>query len=203
MKKKYSAFIILLVSMLINTVAAQNNKPATDYLKVPGPIVFDGRNFQLSWSSHPSPAYYKQEYLVKGEPAERFKTMILLEVLTGAVDLKEIVGNKVAELKKMKEMNPMINYELMDNSKLGEYMLDFLVSANAADGKTIAILERNVYRYKTFTDASGKKGVLLFAVSERSYDAATTPFLAALKGNRNKLLQLVARFTIPTVSIAK
>ena len=67
----------------------------------------------------------------------------------------------------MKATNPLVNYEMFQ--KNGEYLLDFLLSANAADGKTVDIVERNVYRYKTFTDKSGKKGILLFAVSVRSY----------------------------------
>ena len=193
----FAAF--LLFSVISN---AQTNKAVNDYLKVPGPINFDSKSYKLSWSSHPAADYYKQEYLPGGESADRFKSMILLDVLTGKVNVKDIVGAKVAELKKMKETNPVVNYEIFDNSKSGEYMLDFLLTANGADGK-ISIAERNVYRYTSFTDKSGNKGVLLFGISVRSYGEAITSFLADLKKNKKDLVNQAAQFKIPSVTITK
>jgi len=193
----FAAF--LLFSVISN---AQTNKAVNDYLKVPGPINFDSKSYKLSWSSHPAADYYKQQYLLGGESADRFKSMILLDVLTGKVNVKDIVGAKVAELKKMKETNPVVNYEIFDNSKSGEYMLDFLLTANGADGK-ISIAERNVYRYTSFTDKSGNKGVLLFGISVRSYGEAITSFLADLKKNKKDLVNQAAQFKIPSVTITK
>ena len=193
----FAAF--LLFSVISN---GQTSKAVNDYLKVPGPINFDSKSYKLSWSSHPAADYYKQQYLLGGESADRFKSMILLDVLTGKVNVKDIVGAKVAELKKMKETNPVVNYEIFDNSKSGEYMLDFLLTANGADGK-ISIAERNVYRYTSFTDKSGNKGVLLFGISVRSYGEAITSFLADLKKNKKDLVNQAAQFKIPSVTITK
>ena len=203
-KMKFIQVILLsLLGILLSTVSlAQNNNYPVDYLNVPGPISFNNTSYNLSWTSHPSATYYKQEYLVKGDTAARFKTMLLLEVLTGSTDVKSIADNKVAELKNMKLTNPIVTYELTGNSTTGEYFLDFVVSDNAPNGK-VNIAERNIYRYTTFTDKAGKKGILLFAISVRSYGNETGKFLAALKLNKNDLLAKVKQFSIPAIIIKK
>src|SRR6185295_11081977 len=119
------------------------NKATTDYLNVPGPIAFDQKSYNLSWTSHPADNFYKQEYLTKGDNADRFISMVLLDVITGDVNIRDIVASKVAELKKLKETNPVINYETLDNPKTGQYMIDFLISENAPNGDP-GIVERNV-----------------------------------------------------------
>lgn len=180
-------------------MAAQAQK-AADYLQTPGPLLFGGKSYSLSWSAHPSPAYYKQEYLQAGEAPARFKKMILLEVVTGITDLKSVVNAKAEELKNMKANNPLVNYQVFDNSSKGEYIIDFLVSANDANGK-LSVLERNVYRYKQYTDTKNNKGILLFGVSERSYGADADTFLKNLPSTKQELLNLVAKYTIPNAAI--
>lgn len=200
--KRITILLIVLTNILAsNTMYGQTNKAATNYLHVTGPLVFQGKSYQLSWSSHPAADYYKQEYLEKGENPDHFKTMILLEVTTANVSIKDIVAAKIDELKKMKLTNPMVNYESFDNPSTGEYMIDFLLSANGADGKTMEIVERNVYKYKTFTDKSGAKGVVLFGVSTRSYGNAIDSFLVSLKATKKDLVNAVAKFAIPAISL--
>jgi hypothetical protein len=97
----------------------------------------------------------------------------------------------------------MVNYEILENPKNQEYILDFLLSQNNPDGKSMSIVERNVYRYKAVTDKSGKRGVLLFGVSTRSYGNNIDKFLVSLKSNRNQLINSVSQFSIPQISIAK
>lgn len=189
---KYILFLMLFASSISHA------QLATDRLKVPGPITINGKSHALSWSSHPSPGFYKQEYIPAGDNAEKFKSMVLLDVSLGNFQLKDVVNAKVAELKKMKETNPLVNYDIFQ--KNGEYLLDFLLSANSADGKRVEIAERNVYRYKIFTDKSGKKGVLLFAVSVRSYGNDIDAFLKALKAGKSALLNEVAQYSIPVVT---
>jgi len=181
----------------------QSNKPVNDYLAVPGPILFDKKSYNLSWSSHPADNFYKQEYLEKGTQANSYKTMILMDVITGQADVKSVVASKIAELKKLKEGNPVVNYQSFENPKQGEYMIDFLLSANAADGKTMSIVERNVYRYKTFTDNSGQSGVLLFGVSTRAYGAEIDQFFSSLKSNKNDLVNKVSQFSLPKIIVRK
>ena len=183
MIKKQTVYILLIALFMSAVLNAQTNKPAKDYLTVPGPIIFESKTYNLSWSSHPADNFYKQEYIVKGADADKYKTMIMIDVVTGEANIKNVVAAKVNELKKMKESNPVINYEIIDNPKTGEYMLDFLLTANAPDG-SISIIERNVYRYKVVTDKAGQKGILLLGVSTRGYGAEVTPFLTALKASR-------------------
>jgi len=101
-------------------------------------------------------------------------------------------------LKKMKETNPVINYDMIENKTTGEYILDFLLTANAADG-TISIAERNVYRYKSFTTKAGQKGVLLVGISTRSYGNAINSFLVSLKANRKDIITKLSQYKMPEI----
>lgn len=201
--RKPLTILTSLVTLLFSAILyGQNNKAVTDYLRVPGPIVFERKPYNLTWTSHPATNFYKQEYIAAGDIVTKFKTMILIDFVTGS-NIKDVVGAKIDELKKLKEANPMVNYEILENPKNGEYMLDFLLSQNAPDGKSMAVVERNVYRYKIATDKSGQKGVLLFGVSTRSYGNDIDKFLASLKSNRNQLITNVSQFNIPEISITK
>ena len=138
---------------------------------------------------------------ISQELIEKFKKLILLEILIGNTAVKDIVAAKISELKQMKLSNPLVQYEAFE--KGGEVILDFLVSQNAADGKSVSIVERNVYRYKSLVEKTGKKGVLLFAVSERSYGNDIDRFLSNLKARRFDLVTLVGAFNVPAITVAK
>ncbi|MBC7936466.1 MAG: hypothetical protein H7Y86_14045 [Rhizobacter sp.] len=200
---KRNHFFPLLIAMLLSSIitTAQSAKTYPDLLTVPGPVSFEGMSYKLAWSSHPTATYYKQEYLPAGDALAKFTSMLMLELVIADMTIKDIVAAKVDELKAMKASNPIVNYEMFQ--KDGEYILDFLLSANEADGKSIAVIERNVYRYKTFTDKSGKKGVLLFSVSTRAYGKAADAFLVNLKATKSKIVNAVAKFMIPAVVIKK
>jgi len=200
MKIKFILLLVLAGFFLGTTTFGQTSKITTDYLGVPGPIKLDKISYNLAWSSHPLDNYYKQEYIEAGDSLEKFKTMILLDFLTG-IKIKDAVKAKVTELEKLKETNPVVQFEQFENK--GEYMLDFLVSQNTPDGKLVSIVERNVYRYKTIVDKSGQKGILLFGVSQRSYGNDIDNFFAVLKKTRYDLINLVGSFDIPEISIAK
>ena len=196
-----SKITTLLVGLLLTTFSFGQTTKVIEYLGVAGPISFDKISYNLTWTSHPADNYYKQEYLAKGDTIEKFKKLIMLEVITGKTKLKDIVATKVAELKKMKVSNPVINYETFE--KDGEVMLDFIISENTPDGKLVSILERNVYRYKSVVDKSGQKGVLLFGVSDRHYGNDIDDFFATFKSKRFDLINLVGAFDIPEISIVK
>jgi hypothetical protein len=203
MKKLFLIFIFPVILLSPTLAFGQKNKAPIDYLSVSGPIVFEKQSYYLSWTSHPTANFYKHEYLPQSEAASRYNTMILLDVLTGNQNIKDVVASKTSELKKMKETNPVVNYEALENPKNGEYMIDFLLSQSTPDGKAIGVVERNVYRYKVFTDKSGKKGILLFGVSTRSYGNDVNKFLARLRSDRNYLINSVSKFKIPDVSITE
>jgi hypothetical protein len=175
---------------------AQNAPSPVKYLHVTGSLNFGGKAHNLAWSSHPTAGYYKQEYLPKGESSSRFKTMLLMEVVTGGPEVKQAVSAKLAELKALKQANPLVEYEIFDKAKTGEYLLHFLLTAAAPDGK-INIAERNVYRYKTFIDKEGKPGVLLFGVSTRAYGSGVSSFLAETAKAKAALVNAVAQLALP------
>ncbi len=198
---KFRMLYSLLAIMFSTVAVAQNTKHIMDYLSVPGPITFDNKLYNLNWSSHPTDSYYKHEYIVKDDVEDKYNSMILLEVVVSQANIKDIVAAKVAEIKKLKEGNPVVNYQTFDNPKIGEYMIDFLLSANTPDGK-VSTVERNVYRYKTFAGKAGQKGILLFGVSVRSYGNDISKFFASLKANKSSLINEVAAFKIPEINIA-
>ena len=85
--------------------------------------------------------------------------------------------------------------------KDGETMLDFLLTANSPDGKKIAIIERNVYRYKKIKDKSGHKGVLLFGVSTRAYNKDASNFLTDLETKKMDLMNKVGMYCILEITL--
>ena len=200
-KVKQSLTFIMAVVLISSTAYTQANKLLKDYLNIPGPVVFENKSFDLSWSSHPAANFYKQEYLPKNESADQYKTMILVDVVTGDAVIKNVVAAKVNELKQLKAGNPMVNYEAINNPATGEYMIDFVLTANAADGKSISIVERNVYRYKAFTNKLGQKGILLFGVSTRAYGADVAAFFTSLKASRKDLVKKVSAVQMPDITI--
>ena len=195
-----AGLIVFLAGFILTTIAYAQT-PSTNYLNTADPISFEHKTFHLAWTSHPTDNYYKQEYLSKGDTLEKYKKLILLETITGTMKPADAVAIKIAELKKLKETNPVINYETLENG--GEIILDFLMSQNTPDDKYLSIVERNVYRYKSFTDKNGHTGVLLFGVSERAYGDDIDSFFPTLKAHRNDLINAVGAFVIPEVTISK
>ena len=172
-----------------------------DYLGTGKSLTFDKVDYNLTWTSHPSDNLYMQEYISENDSIEKFKKLVLLQVVTGNIKLKEVVDVKVSELKKMKEIDPMVNYELFE--KNGEIMLDFLLSNNLPDSNEPELIERNVYRYKSFKDEEGKDGLILFGVSERAYGNDIDKFLIDLKAHRFDVPNAVGSFNIPEIKISK
>lgn len=194
-------FPLLLAACFCSTILrAQPSPSAVDYLRVPGPLVFEKTPYHLVWSAHPTPTFYKHEYLTAGDQLNQFKTMILLDVVTGKADLRQVVAAKVAELKSLQANNPVVRYEVIETGKPGEALLDFWLSQNAPDGKTILIVERNVYRYRLFTNSAGQKGILLFGVSKRGYGAEARKFMAAQQARKADLVGQVQGFAMPDPS---
>ncbi|MFZ1799712.1 MAG: hypothetical protein WAU24_07590 [Chitinophagaceae bacterium] len=192
----------LSVGLLLTTASyGQATKTVIDYLRVAGPISFEKDSYNLAWTSHPADNYYKQEYLAKGDTLEKFKRLILIDVLVGKTKIKDLVATKIAELNKIKASNPIVQYQTFE--KGDEIMLDFLLSENTPDGKLVSTIERNVYRYKNITGKNGQKAVLLFGVSNRAYGNDIDDFLLNLKDNRHDLLNAVGAFDLPEIVIAK
>src|SRR4051812_9099980 len=63
---------------LVGFAPAARAADAVDQLGIPGPVVFDGRSYALAWSQHPTPIYYKQEYLPAGENLDSYSRMLII-----------------------------------------------------------------------------------------------------------------------------
>lgn len=198
---KFKCLVSLFGLLVVAFASAQDKKNIIEYLNVPGPVILNNTTFKLAWTSNPSENYYKQEYLPAQDNIKTYKKMVSVELLVSDATTEDLASAKMKELKQLKISNPLINYDIF--KKNGEILLDFLISQLSADGKQVIIIERNVYRYKPFSDKNGKKGVMLFGASERSYGNDVDAFLISLKKNKPVLLNAVATFILPQVSIKK
>ena len=167
---------------------------AVDRLSLPGPIKFNGESYRLSWSSHPSPSYYKQEYLPPGQTSERFQRMVSIEAIVRGVDVNGAVAAQVRMLNKRKATDPAVHFAVLKNPKSGEVILDFILSAQNSN-----IVEWDAYRYAALRGKSGESGVLLFGISRRAYGNDTTNFLRGLKSARRAEINALANYPLPVV----
>ena len=198
-KNKLIAFFgILTFAVLLNV---ETKAQAVDFLKVPGPVKFHGSDFHLAWTSHPNETYYNQEYMQRGEKVESFKEMVLLEFLIGEFTAKDLITKKVQELDNRKKTDPLVNYEIIESPDGKEYIIDFIMSSGPAEN--LEIVEWNAYRYKIVNDATGKKGVVLFAISRRAYGKEITAFLKDLKTSRSAYRNELIDYTIPEINTGK
>lgn len=193
----HKLFVLFLIFLSVLKINAQTIPK--DYVNVPGPILFDKMSYGFVWSSHLTDNNYIQEYIRNGDNLDSFKTLITLDVLISNINLRDAALAKIAELKKLHEKNPVVQYQVYERKN--EVMIDFLMSENTPDDKFVHIIERNVYRYTSVKDSNGKVCILLFALSERAYDDDITPFFAKLKKDRNDLLNQVGTYKLPEITI--
>jgi hypothetical protein len=180
-------------------IPAYAQEPVSDGLSVPGPITFGPETYLLSWSSHPSPNYYKQEYLPAGQTSEHFRQMVLIEAILPEADVERVVASQVQWLDKRKATDPVVNFAILKNPKTGEAILDFMLSSD--EPKQDYVVEWNAYRYAPLPQKDGKAGVLLFGISRRAYGDDTTDFLRALKSTRPQEIDTLAKYELPPVTL--
>lgn len=190
---------VLLVLLLLAVVGTVRAGEVVDRLSVPGPISFDAISYQLSWSSHPSPGYFKQEYLPAGETSDHFQKMVLIEAVTGA-NVDGALAAQVNMLKKRKATDPIVNFAAIKNAS-GEVILDFVLSATSDKGE--AVVEWDAYRHAALKGKDGASGAVLFGISRRAYGDNSTEFLRGLKASRVAEIQALANTVLPAVQTSK
>ncbi len=188
---------LLLIQFMLGKVGVAGSDGAVDRLSLPGSIEFNGESYRLSWSSHPTSHYYKQEYLPPGQTGERFQRMVLIEATVRAVDVNGAVAAQVNMLNKRKSTDPTVNFAVAKNPKNGEIILDFVLSAQDPKGEDV--VEWNAYRYAALRGKGGESGVLLFGISRRAYGDDTTNFLRRLKSARPAEVNALATYPLPVV----
>ena len=188
---------MLLIQLMLGKVGVASSDGVVDRLSLPGSIEFNGESYRLSWSSHPTSHYYKQEYLPPGQTGERFQRMVLIEATVRGVDVNGAVAAQVNMLNKRKSTDPTVNFAAAKNPKNGEIILDFVLSAQDPKGEDV--VEWNAYRYAALRGKGGESGVLLFGISRRAYGDDTTNFLRKLKSARPAEVNALATYPLPVV----
>jgi hypothetical protein len=161
-------------------------------LGVPGPIGFQGTQFNLAWSANPSTGYFKHEYLPAGQRLESFAEMFIIEANASATP-ESAAAAQVNMLKQRKASDPVANYAMFRSDATGEIMVDFLVSDSS---KGTQIVEWNAYRYARLGKTGG---VALYAISRRAYGDKVQDFLRALKQARSPAINALAAFPMPVL----
>ncbi|MFD2555123.1 hypothetical protein [Sphingobacterium tabacisoli] len=190
--------LLLLSCIILQSFTTVANDPI-DKIGVKGPLTFDKTVFNLAWSSNPNKGYYVQEYLPKGEKVENFNQMLSIQLLEADISINNVVSQKLRELNDRKKTDPICNYQVIENPDANEVIVDFLIGESKNDKMTV--VEFNVYRYKQVELSDGKKAMLLYFYSKRSYGEGITSFLQTLKTERTKYINEMIGTDIPKVSI--
>ena len=170
----------------------------TDMLGVPGPIPFQGQSYALAWSSQPSQAYVKHEYVPKGQTVESYNDMFMVEALSGAITPEQAAASQVQSLNERKKTDPVVNHAIVKNDATGEVLLDFIVSDMSANP---IVVEWNAYRYVPLKQG---QGIALFAISRRAYGQDNAQqFLKDLSAARTKDINALAAYKTPALRIGK
>lgn len=193
------AFYLIVLLWLTTGFTYKSGQDARNYYNIPEMLTFDNVQYKLVASYHPNEIYYKQEYIPAGESVDHFNEMVFIDFVITDASPREMLDMKAKEMQDRKKNDSVVNYEIMENNTNGECMLDFILS-DAKDSK-LTVVERNVYRYKSYSDKVGHRGILLFAISQRGYDKDITMFFRNLKSNRVDDINKVGLYNIPDIEI--
>lgn len=171
-----------------------------NFLNTAEQINLKGTDFKLSWSSHPSENYYKQEYIPNNNVVDKYTEMIAVELVVGEVTAKDAVDRKIQEIEARKATDRVSNYALKEDKETKELILDFMMSEGTGES---TILEWNVYRYANYDDAAGNKGISLFSLSKRGYGMEVAKFGPDIRDNRPKYLADFIALQRPSISLKK
>lgn len=172
--KGWLGWVIGLLLVLSGAVAEA--KQAPDLLGVPGPVQFEGQQFDLVFSAAPIPDYRKHEYIPAGQVPEQYRDMILLELFAG-LDIKTEVLRKIDWLKDMQASDPILKYKVAHDPKTGQVIIHSIMSDNEGP---VPFVEWNVSRYIPARTRDGRDASLLMGVSRRAYGEDMAPFLERL-----------------------
>lgn len=187
----------LLVAMVLAgpPLTARGQDPI-ERLSVPGPLHLDGQQYHFAWSSHPTPDFYKQEYLPAGQTLERYRQMLVLDLLAVDAAPAALAAAKIGELNARRQADPLVNHDLVVRQDGSAALLDFVLSAPDAQGDLV--VEWNAYRYQALPE-----GVLLFGISRRAYghEEARRFLGEELRQNRSRWIDEVAGLDMPAISL--
>lgn len=190
--------VSVVVSLLVITSSLFAQK-ALNRIGASGPLDFNKTSFNLAWSDKPNATYYVQEYVPKGERVENFTQMLTVNVFDKDITIEDAVQQKAKWLNERKKTDDVCNFQVTNNPDKTEYMVDFIVSEKKGDDYTI--VEFNVYRYKKVDIGNGKKGILVYVYSQRSYGEEITDFLQNLGETRTGMLNAMIASVLPAITL--
>lgn len=188
---RYSVLVALVFCAIFSSLSLAA-EPVVERLGVPGPIRFGQTEFELAWSSNPSPELFKQEYLPAGQNAERYQSMLMLDVRPTGANAAQMAAGMVEQLNARKATDPVVNYDLLLKPDGSEALLDFVLSA--ADPASGMLVEWNAYRYMTGADG----GTVMLGISRRAYgDTEVRALVGALKESRARDIAELSQMQVP------
>lgn len=198
MSLKFATPLITLLVILTSFKSAVHDE-VVNYYNMPTVISFDKTEFTLSWSSHPNDTYYKQEYLPKGDVADRFNDMLLIDFIITDLPAKDAVRAQINTIYERKKTDAVCNFEVVKSQDGNEYILNFIMSEGNSD--TLSLVEWSAYDYKPYTDKAGHKGILLVGISHRAYGDNITPFLRSLKKYKDEQVRKLTVYPTPEIQL--
>ncbi len=185
-----------IAAALLLAAAPLAAQEVVDHLGIPGPVSFAGEDFALAWSSQPTNAYTKQEYLPAGQSLEAYDSMVLIEFLAGDLKPADAAAQQATALNERRASDPIANFQMLEHPQNGEIVLDFVLSSRDEAGEYI--IEWNGYRYAPATDAEGNEGVMLFGISRRAYgNDASRDFLTGLGEFKTRQVEALVAAPLP------
>ena len=124
--------IILFSLTVLALLSFKSDDKIQEYLSVSGPLSFDGKSFNLKWTSK-NGNYYIQEYLSENDSLSNFKEMISLFVLNESVSVEDAIQIKIQELEEFKKTDPVCNYAVTYDPKNRGTLIDFLRGESIGD----------------------------------------------------------------------
>jgi hypothetical protein len=165
-----------------------------DRLNIKGPLTFQGKNFELAWTSHPTDEFYIQGYLPAGEKPETFHEMMSVHLLRNDAEPHLAVMEKMKALETRKTTDAVCQYSLIESPDGKEFILDFVMSESKDD--KVQLVEFNIYRYKQI-EIGGKKALLTYIYSKRAYGEEVTPLFEWLGTQRTEVLNKMIETSLP------
>lgn len=195
MKNIKRLFTIGFLSLLFISKVNAQSKP-TEFLSIEKKIEFNGEEYELYWSSHPSNGYYRQEYLRENDKLPKYEKMLMVEAVKGDTQAIKVATLKIKDLENRKKNDPFVSYEKFVNGK--EIILEFVLKF----GKTF---EWNIIRYKNEENESGNY-LVLYSYRYRMYGSQYLPyenvkneFLNTVKTSKTYLVKKVREMELSNV----
>lgn len=187
---------ILLFTLFIccsfSTLFGQQNR---DILSIGSSIKFSSETYYLTRSHKPYNNYYIQEYIRPKENVSNFTKSVVVMAIIDTSSTDRLVGIKLTELKKMKEKNKTVNYQVLFNEGEGR-----IIEFSMSDGKYHFW---NIQRFTVQTLKDGRQVGVMYTYIEKekiSDKWSIRDITNHIKNKRVSYITEVGEITLPMVN---